>query len=89
MFVTTKNKRGRPRKQSFGKKKLPGISLHSHAVAVSVNERLEGLVQRYPALQASLGQQQLENRKRIRDLPPMEQERILRMVFALRKASSG
>ena len=71
------------------KRKLPGMSLHGHGVAVSVDERVEDLVRRYPALEPSLGGLFADNRKRIRDFPSSEQERILRMVFALKKASSG
>ena len=89
MFAGTKNRRGHSEKQTVRPRKKPsGSSLHGHAVAVSVNERLEGLQQRYPALRASLGPLLLEGRKRIRDLPPVEQGRILRMVFALKKASA-
>jgi len=64
------------------------MSLHGHGVAVSVDERLEDLLRRYPALEPSLGLLS-DNRKRIRDFPLAEQERILRIVFALKKASSG
>jgi hypothetical protein len=65
------------------------MSLHGHGVAVSVDERVEDLLRRYPALGPALGVALLDNRKRIRDFPLSEQERILRMVFALKKASSG
>lgn len=69
------------------KKKVSRSSLHGHAVEVSVDERLERLVQRFPALRPSLGCLLPQGKKRIRDLPVLEQERILRMVFALRKTS--
>jgi hypothetical protein len=58
-------------------------------VAVSVNERVEDLVRRYPALQSSLGTILLEGKKRIRDFPVSDQGRLLRMVLALKKASGG
>jgi hypothetical protein len=54
-----------------------------------VNERVEDLVRRYPALESSLGTLILEGKKRIRDFPPSDQGRLLRMVFALKKASGG
>ena len=82
-------KSGAPRHGKPRKRKLPGMSLHGHGVAVSVDERVEDLVRRYPALGPSLGALFSDNRKRIRDFPSSEQERILRMVFALKKASSG
>jgi hypothetical protein len=56
---------------------------------VSVNERVEDLVRRYPALQSSLGTILLEGKKRIRDFPVSDQGRLLRMVLALKKASGG
>ncbi len=92
MALKTKNRREHSEKHgvrlSVRHKKQPSrSSLHGNAVAVSVNERLEGLQQRYPALQSSLNPLLLEGCKRIRDLPPFEQWRILRMVFALKQAS--
>ena len=90
MPVAVGNKKGGPgRRAKPRKRKLPGMSLHGHGVAVSVDERVEDLLRRYPALTSSLGVALTDNRKRIRDFPASEQERILRMVFALKKASSG
>ena len=90
MPVAVGNKKGGPgRRVKPRKRKLPGMSLHGHGVAVSVDERVEDLLRRYPALSSSLGVALPDNRKRIRDFPSSEQERILRMVFALKKASSG
>jgi hypothetical protein len=90
MPVAMRNKKGAAgRRPKPRKRKLPGMSLHGHGVAVSVDERVEDLLRRYPALNSSLGMALADNRKRIRDFPSSEQERILRMVFALKKASSG
>ncbi len=90
MPVAISNKKGAAaRRPKPRKRKLPGMSLHGHGVAVSVDERVEDLLRRYPALSSSLGMALLDNRKRIRDFPTSEQERILRMVFALKKASNG
>ncbi|MSO20265.1 MAG: hypothetical protein EXQ56_07325 [Acidobacteria bacterium] len=76
--------------RSHGRKsKVPAASLHSQGVAVSVDERVEDLIRRYPALGRSLGVLVFEGKKRIRDFPPAEQLRILRMVLALKKASGG
>ena len=72
-----------------GKRKLSSGSLHGHAVAVSVNERLEDLARRFPALSLRLQSLCLQGKKRIRDLPVGEQEKLLRTVFALKKASGG
>ena len=72
-----------------GKRKVSSSSLHGHAVAVSVNERLEDLARRFPALSFRLQSLRLEGKKRIRDLPVEEQEKLLRTVFALKKASGG
>ena len=89
MPVATGHKKSGPgRRAKPRRRKLPGLSLHGHGVAVSVDERVEDLAQRYPALLPSLGVLLSDNRKRIRDFPTSEQERILRMVFALKKASS-
>jgi hypothetical protein len=54
-----------------------------------VNERVEDLVRRYPALASSLGPLLLEGKKRIRDFPQAEQVRLLRMILALKQASVG
>jgi len=90
MPIALRNKKGGVgRRAKPRKRKLPGMSLHGHGVAVSVDERVEDLLRRYPALCSSLGAGVLDNRKRIRDFPSSEQERILRMVFALKKAASG
>jgi len=89
MPVATGNKKTGPaRRAKPRRRKLGRMSLHGHAVSVSVDERVEELVRRYPALLPSFGPLLSDNRKRIRDFPPSEQERILRMVFALKKASS-
>jgi hypothetical protein len=76
-----------PRRVRRGK--VPSSSLHSQGVAASVNERVEDLVRRYPALQSSIGPLLFEGKKRIRDFPLAEQTRLLRMVLALKKASGG
>jgi len=72
-----------------GKAKLPNSSLHGRAVQVSVDERLADLARRYPALNNALGPMLLEGKKRIRDFPVPEQLRLLRLVYALKKAASG
>ena len=72
-----------------GKRKVSSSSLHGHAVAVSVNERLEDLARRFPALSFRLQPLCVQGKKRIRDLPVGEQEKLLRTVFALKKASGG
>jgi hypothetical protein len=69
--------------------KLPSSSLHGQGVSASVNERVEDLVRRYPALETSLGHLLFEGKKRIRDFPPSDQGRLLRMVLALKKSSNG
>ena len=89
MVLKIKERKDGARSSARFRKKPSGTSLHGNAVAVSVNERLERLQQRYPALESSLAPLLLEGRKRIRDLPPLEQGRILRMVFALKKASGA
>ena len=71
------------------KKKRTGNSLHGHGVQASVNERVEDLARRYPALRSSLGLANSDDRKRIRDFPLSEQARILRMVFALKMTLGG
>ena len=76
-----------PRRVRRGK--VPSSSLHSQGVAVSINERVEDLVRRYPALEFSIGPLLLEGKKRIRDFPLPDQGRLLRMVLALKKASGG
>lgn len=68
--------------------KLPTSSLHGRAVQVSVDERVADLARRYPALSNALGPLLLEGKKRIRDFPAAEQSRLLRMVYALKKAST-
>ena len=88
MAVMTRGKKGpAPRRTRRGK--VPSSSLHGQGVAVSVDERVEDLVRRYPALESSLGSLLLEGKKRIRDFPSSDQARLLRMVFALKKASGG
>jgi hypothetical protein len=72
-----------------GKTKLPINTLHGRAVQVSVDERVSDLVRRYPALINAIGPVLLEGKKRIRDFPPEEQMRLLRMVYALKKAAKG
>ena len=87
MAVVIRNKKGSA--QRVRRRKVPGGSLHSQGVAASVNERVEDLVRRYPALASSLGPILLEGKKRIRDFPLADQGRLLRMVLALKKASGG
>lgn len=81
----------RSKKSSNGRRhrKIPSSSLHGHGIAVSVDERVEHLVRRFPAMRSSLGSLLLEGKKRIRDFPVSEQGRILRLVFALKKTSGG
>jgi len=67
--------------------KVPGRSLHGDAVQVSVDERVADLVRRFPALHSAVGPLLVERKKRIRDFPAPDQVRILRMVYALKKAS--
>ena len=88
MAVIIRGKKG-ARPQRVRRGRVPSASLHSQGVAVSVNERVEDLVRRYPALQSSLGTVLLEGKKRIRDFPVPEQARLLRMVLALKKATGG
>ena len=71
---------------SAPKGKLPSLSLHGNAVQVSVDERIADLARRYPAFQTALGSLLREGHKRIRDFPAPEQMRIMRMVYALKKA---
>jgi hypothetical protein len=88
MAVMTRDKKG-PVPRRVRKGKVPTASLHGQGVSVSVNERVEDLVRRYPALESSVGSLLLEGKKRIRDFPAADQMRLLRMVFALKKASGG
>ncbi len=88
MAVMIRGKKSPPARR-VRRGKVPSSSLHSQGVAVSVNERVEDLVRRYPALQSSLGSMLLEGKKRIRDFPVSDQGRLLRMVLALKKASGG
>jgi hypothetical protein len=87
MAVVIRNKKGPA--QRARRRKIPSSSLHSQGVAASVNERVEDLVRRYPALASSLGSMLLEGKKRIRDFPQADQVRLLRMILALKKASGG
>jgi len=68
---------------------MPGRSLHGQAVEVSVNERVEDLVRRFPALSSALDSLPNEGKKRIRDFPESDQVRLLHMIYALKKASKG
>ena len=88
MAVIIRGKKGPPTRR-LRRGKVPSSSLHSQGVAVSVNERVEDLVRRYPALETSLGSLLLDGKKRIRDFPLPDQGRLLRMVLALKKASGG
>ena len=88
MAVVIRNKKG-PAQQRARRRKVPSASLHSQGVAASVNERVEDLVRRYPALVPALGPMLLEGKKRIRDFPQAEQTRLLRMILALKKAAVG
>ena len=69
--------------------KLPSRSLHGQAVLVSVDERVADLVKRFPALSSALGSLMIEGKKKIRDFPAADQLRLLRMVYALKKASGN
>ena len=88
MAVMIRGKKNPPNRR-VRRGKVPSSSLHSQGVAVSVNERVEDLVRRYPALESSLGAMLLEGKKRIRDFPVSDQGRLLLMVLALKKASRG
>ena len=88
MAVMIRGKKSPPTRR-VRRGKVPSSSLHSQGVAVSVNERVEDLVRRFPALESSLGSMLLEGKKRIRDFPVSDQGRLLRMVLALKKASGG
>jgi hypothetical protein len=88
MAVMIRGKKSTPPRRTR-RSKVPSSSLHSQGVAVSINERVEDLVRRYPALEPSLGSMLLEGKKRIRDFPVPDQGRLLRMVLALKKASGG
>ena len=88
MAVVIRGKKGPPARRPR-RGKVPSASLHSQGVAVSVNERVEDLVRRYPALGSSIGPLLLEGKKRIRDFPLPDQARLLRMVLALKKATGG
>jgi len=90
MNFMSRNRKGPGVKQATPRKrKALARSLHGQAIEVSVDERLEHLIRRFPALTSSLGSLLLQGKKRIRDFPVPEQEKILRMVFALKKASRG
>ena len=69
------------------KRKMPSRSLHGQGVQVSVDERVADLARRFPAMLSALGSPLLEEKKRIRDFPASDQVRLLRMVYALKKAS--
>ena len=84
-----RSKKNQPGKRAAAKGKVPSSSLHGRAVRVSVDERVSDLARRFPALHSALGSLLLEGKKRIRDLPAPDQGRLLRMVFALKKASGG
>jgi hypothetical protein len=71
------------------KRKIPSRSLHGQGVQVSVDERVADLARRYPAMHSALGPLLIEGKKRIRDFPAPDQLRLLRMVYALKKASRG
>jgi len=88
MAVIIRGKKGPPPRR-VRRGRVPSSSLHSQGVAVSVNERVEDLVRRYPALESSIGTMRLEGKKRIRDFPLPDQGRLLRMVLALKKATGG
>jgi len=89
MAVVIRGKKNQTNRVSPRRGKVPSSSLHSQGVSASVNERVEDLVRRYPALESSLGTLVLEGKKRIRDFPAPEQARLLRMVLALKKTASN
>ena len=70
MAVVIRGKKG-PATQRVRKRKMPSSSLHSQGVAVSINERVEDLVRRYPALQFSFGSLLLEGEKAHSRLPAL------------------
>jgi hypothetical protein len=69
--------------------KVPSASLHSQGVQVSVDERIADLARRFPALNSAVASFLLEGKKRIRDCAADDQVRLLRMVYALKKAARG
>ncbi len=71
------------------KRKIPSRSLHGQGVQVSVDERVADLARRFPAISSALGSPVIEGKKRIRDFPAPDQLRLLRMVYALKKAARG
>ncbi len=85
-IVIRGRKKEAPKPPRARKSKVPSSSLHSQGVAVSVDERIEVLVRRYPALRSSLGTLLFDGKKKIRDIPPSDQARVLRMVLALKKS---
>ena len=87
-FEEKKAKSAKP-SSGIAKSKISSSSLHGQAVQVSVDERVADLARRFPALNSALGSLLLEGKKRIRDFPASEQTRLLRLVYALKKAARG
>ncbi|OFV98281.1 MAG: hypothetical protein A3F68_03495 [Acidobacteria bacterium RIFCSPLOWO2_12_FULL_54_10] len=84
--LTREKKPQVPHRSARSRQRVSSSSLHGNAVAVSVDERLVDLIKRYPALSATLQTLLIAGKKKIRDIPAHEQEKLLRTVFALKKA---
>ncbi len=89
MILSSRKTRAAKRPRGRGKGKVPSSSLHGQGVQVSVDERVADLARRFPALRTTLGSLLSESKKRIRDLPDPDRAKLLRIVFALKKASGG
>lgn len=89
MILSSRKNRGPKRPRSGTKGKVPRSSLHGQGVQVSVDERVADLARKFPALRSTLGSLLSASKKRIRDLPDPDRARLLRIVFALKKASGG
>ncbi len=89
MILSSRKTRAAKRPRSRGKGKVSSRSLHGQGVQVSVDERVADLARRFPALRTTLGSMLSESKKRIRDLPDPDRAKLLRIVFALKKASGG
>ncbi len=89
MILSSRKTRAAKRPRGRGKGKVSIRSLHGQGVQVSVDERVADLARRFPALRTMLGTLLSESKKRIRDLPDPERAKLLRIVFALKKASGG
>ena len=89
MILSSRKTRAAKQPRGRGKGKVSSRSLHGQGVQVSVDERVADLARRFPALRTTLGSLLSESKKRIRDLPDPDRAKLLRIVFALKKASGG